>query len=59
MMRRGIDWTLNDVIEDYAEYSYIEMYFAYVDIDNDDMFYEPSQSINEDLFNFLDLDVVN
>lgn len=59
MMRRGIDWTLNDVIEDYAEYSYIEMYFLYVDIDNDDMFYEISSNINEDLFKFLDLDVVN
>jgi hypothetical protein len=58
MMRRGIDWTLNDVIEDYAEYSYIETYFLYVGIDNDDMFYGSSPNINEDLFKFLDLDVV-
>jgi hypothetical protein len=58
-MKLKVEWTLEDVIDDYAEYSYIEMYFAYVDIDNDDMFYEPSLNINEDLFKFLDLDISN
>jgi len=52
------DWTIDDVIIDYADYNYIEMYFLYVDISNDDLFYEIEQNRNEDLFKYLDLDVV-
>ena len=52
------DWTIDDVIIDYADYNYIEMYFLYVDIGNDDLFYEIEQNRNEDLFKYLDLDVV-
>jgi hypothetical protein len=59
MMRIVIEWTLDDVMKDYADYSYIEMYFLYVDVDNNDLFYEIEKNINEDLFKFLDLDVVN
>jgi hypothetical protein len=59
MIRRVIEWTLDDVIKDYADYSYIEMYFLYVDVGNNDLFYEMEENINEDLFRFLDIDVVN
>jgi hypothetical protein len=59
MIRRVIEWTIDDVVKDYANYLYIEMYFLYVDVDNNDLFYEIEKNINEDLFKFLDLDVVN
>ena len=59
MMRRGIDWTIDDCIADYANYEYIEMYFLYMDVGNNDLFYEMEKNINEDLFRFLDIDVVN
>jgi hypothetical protein len=51
------DWTLNDVINDYANYEYIDVYFMYVDGNNGDLFYSNSKSLCEDLFEWLDLDI--
>jgi hypothetical protein len=53
------DWTLNDVIDDYASYEYVKVYFMYVDGTTEDLFYSNSKSLCEDLFEWLDLDVVN
>lgn len=58
MMIKKHDWTLDDVMGDYVDYAYIEMYFLYVDFHRNDLFYGSSPNINEDLFKFLDLDVV-
>jgi len=59
MMPKGIDWTLEDVINDYANYEYMKVYFMYVDGTTTDLFYSNSKSLCEDLFEWLDLDIVN
>jgi hypothetical protein len=53
--------TIENSIDDYAIYDYMNVYLRYgfADISTGGLFDKTSKNVNEDLFKFLDLDVVD
>jgi hypothetical protein len=60
-MKWNNKWSMKNSIDDYAIYDYMNVYLRYgfADISTGGLFDKTSKNVNEDLFKFLDLDVVD